>query len=639
MITMITIFTLSKAFCAAQHNVYGIDNGLYKYFLTCYNNMNNRKGLKMADTLLYLSKKKNDIKAQCLAHYIKVGCSSNVCSDREQQRIFNEAKTFFIKTKNTLYVFQSWNILISEYENRNRFDKALNMMEEFERTAIQTGDEFGKLMVFYNYGSIYYKMNLYKTALEKFQQAANYQMTHKSNGKQDYLYNIYYSMSLCEAAMGNMEMNFKYLKMSLKAAKFDIYKIKAIQNLTYFELLTGNNKDGMKHLAQLNKLMEKYGTNAFDEYYYALMALLAYKDNNFNKALAYSDSITEEGLQLKVKADLYEHSGKLKSTIQILRKLIKRKQEMEQAGLAQYTSVLAEKYDKERAEKEKNKILFHYKLYSAISIAVLISVLFIMYYVLHRRNLTMLKKEKDIANQARIAAEQADKMKTTFLQNMSHEIRTPLNAIVGFTDIISSQDVKLSAKEKDEMLHIIHYNSDVLTTLINDILKVARLESGNEKLTLEKCNVYNLCNMLLQAILVRLPDGVKVSVNIPQDEMYRHFELVTDKTRLSTILVNFLTNACKHTKTGEIKLGYKIEKEKVIFSVTDTGIGIPQEYAQKIFQRFEKLDEFVQGTGLGLNICLRTAQLLGGKVYVDTSYTNGAKFILEHPINLEATAL
>lgn len=274
-------------------------------------------------------------------------------------------------------------------------------------------------------------------------------------------------------------------------------------------------------------------------------------------------------------------------------------------------------------------------------VLILVVIFFLSYMALRRRSMVRLKKEKEAAESARQQAEEArryaenaNRLKSLFLQNMSHEIRTPLNAIVGFTGVLNSdEDMELSMEERKEMLGLIETNTELLTTLINDILDISKLESGTYTLELSPVRVSDLCHTVLASILHRAMPGVELRMDEPADAA--GLVIKTDSARLQQILTNFLTNACKYTEKGSITLAYHRADNAIEFSVTDTGCGIPSDKVETIFERFEKLDSFKQGTGLGLNICRRIADLVGGRVYVDTSYTDGARFVFVHPVTIE----
>ncbi len=268
------------------------------------------------------------------------------------------------------------------------------------------------------------------------------------------------------------------------------------------------------------------------------------------------------------------------------------------------------------------------KILLIISILVLMTGFSIIYSTTRWKHSKRLQKEKDAAEKARRQAEKADKLKSAFLQNLSHEIRTPLNAIVGFNDLLNDENAGFSAEERIELLTHLHTNTDLLLTLVNDILDLSKLESGNYNISLREVVLPELCQSALAGIAHRVAEGVKLELQQPQDETI----ITTDGQRLQQILTNLLTNACKYTKKGSITLAYELNNDRIIFSVTDTGCGIDKDKSDLVFQRFEKLDSMNPGFGLGLSICRSLTTLLGGKVYLDTNYTGGAKFVVELPL-------
>jgi signal transduction histidine kinase len=237
-------------------------------------------------------------------------------------------------------------------------------------------------------------------------------------------------------------------------------------------------------------------------------------------------------------------------------------------------------------------------------------------------------RERIIAEKAKKEAEKANKMKSLFIQNMSHEIRTPLNAIIGFTDLMNDPESDLKNSEKEEFTKLVHQNGTLLATLINDILDLSKLESGTYEIKRVNASALEICRQAAASVMSRTRNDVVLSF----DSNVKNVTFETDPQRVAQVLINLLTNACKCTEHGSIKLAYVTDNQNIYFSVTDTGCGVPVKDAERIFDRFEKLDKFKQGTGLGLNICRQIANLLGGKIYVDTSYAGGARFVFEHPL-------
>ena len=229
---------------------------------------------------------------------------------------------------------------------------------------------------------------------------------------------------------------------------------------------------------------------------------------------------------------------------------------------------------------------------------------------------------------AKEKAEESNRLKTAFLANMSHEIRTPLNAIVGFSSVLVSDDS--SPAEKAQYCDIIQKNSDLLLHLINDILDISRMESGKIKFVWEECDVVELC----QTALSTAEYGRKTSALFLFETPVTSLVIKTDAQRLKQVLINLLSNAAKFTPSGSIKLAIAIDKQhqQLELSVSDTGCGIPSDKSDRVFERFEKLNEYSQGTGLGLAISRLIIENLGGKIWVDKDYTEGARFVFTHPL-------
>ena len=254
-----------------------------------------------------------------------------------------------------------------------------------------------------------------------------------------------------------------------------------------------------------------------------------------------------------------------------------------------------------------------------------------LYFYYHTKKLKdELQESEGALREAKERAEESSRLKSAFLANMSHEIRTPLNAIVGFSDVLSVGDTSL--EEQRGYFDIIKTNSDLLLRLINDILDVSRLEAGRVNFALEMCDVVLVCRQALASVA----QARRSSNHLIFESDLEKLEMRTDIQRLQQVVINLLSNADKFTEKGIITLKLELDKDRnmVVFSVSDTGCGIPLEKQNLVFERFEKLNEYAQGTGLGLSICRLTIQKWGGKIWVDPAYTEGARFIFTHPLNL-----
>ena len=293
-------------------------------------------------------------------------------------------------------------------------------------------------------------------------------------------------------------------------------------------------------------------------------------------------------------------------------------------------------------------LFLYYKWYIILIICVVILLFFItsgsVMYSIHisrlRNNLLLseqsLKQEKEnlelSEHRLRIAkerAEEASRAKVNFVSNMSHEIRTPLNSIVGFSQVLS--EVVKDQPELREYANIIYNNSETLVKLIDGLLEISDIESGKVQFVYDNIDIIMLLNGVVESVSVQAKEGVKMFFESECSSL----EITTDVNRLLQVVMSLLKNACEHTDKGSITLS--VEKDPAnlmtLISVTDTGAGIPQELQHMIFDRFEKVNEFMQGAGMGLTICQSIVEQLGGKIWLDDEYVEGTRFVFSVPLD------
>lgn len=261
---------------------------------------------------------------------------------------------------------------------------------------------------------------------------------------------------------------------------------------------------------------------------------------------------------------------------------------------------------------------------------IIVSVLFLIFLlVLGWKKIFRLKHSQMRQEAMKEKAVQAIQRKNMFLSNMSHEVRTPLNAIVGFSVVLTDEDESFDDESRREFSEIIKVNSFQLLKLINDILDFSDFENDNITFNIRTHDAVKLCNEVVETVMA----SRKLEVEMRFDTDLSVLMLDTDDARLRQVLINLLVNAAKFTEQGSIVLELKMaDADTALFSVTDTGCGIPPEKQHLIFERFEKLNDFVQGSGLGLSICQLIVKYMNGKLWVDSGYTRGARFCFTHPL-------
>lgn len=240
-------------------------------------------------------------------------------------------------------------------------------------------------------------------------------------------------------------------------------------------------------------------------------------------------------------------------------------------------------------------------------------------------DITPLKETEQKLIIARDKAEELDRLKSAFLANMSHEIRTPLNAIVGFSSLLAEMD---SRSERQEYIKIVQENNELLLQLISDILDLSKIEAGTFNFVYTNVDVNETCSEIIKSMGMKVSKGVELIFG----ELFPECYIYMDKNRFTQVISNFINNALKFTQQGSITLGYEqVSHQKIKFYVRDTGMGIPEEKQKSVFERFVKLNTFVQGTGLGLSICKSIVSQMGGEIGVDSTEGVGSCFWFTHP--------
>ena len=388
--------------------------------------------------------------------------------------------------------------------------------------------------------------------------------------------------------------------------------------------------------------------------YYQSEALYYVKAGNEQKALsAIDEALTLENDldMMKLKMKLLRDCGQYQEAIHVYKKMLKMNASINNEAFNRQITQLRILNDLNDSEKQSRELIYQNEQIAAKqrqlihilgTVFILLILLLVLYHFYsrtrHLKNELLSEKDSllESERQLRLMKEKAveeNRLKTIFLSNISHEIRTPLNAIVGFSELLV--DNSFGEDEKVVFASTINHSSELLMTLINDVLELSRLESGNYSFTIKEWDAVAICGEILSGMETMLRPEVKLIFDTPVDS----FLMNTDRFRMCQLLKHLLSNAIKFTWKGEVNLTFQADAEDgvVRFIVTDTGSGIPVDMHEKIFEHFEKLDEFKQGTGLGLPICRLIATHLGGSLHIDSTYTRGSRFVFVHPCNLQST--
>lgn len=404
----------------------------------------------------------------------------------------------------------------------------------------------------------------------------------------------------------------------------------------YYNIYTGNFNKAHKYIVDAenaNKAKPSFIRTSILKY---IQAEYAKETGNYELAIQLYKELTNTNKNsyiytdyLKIKksiAKIYTKLGRDKEACEIYQTINTSRDSINAHAYTAQINLLRTIYQVDRLDmanqKQWNRVLTYLIIGSS-----LILIIFALFVILIRKENKQLASSKLKLIEAKSNAENSIRTKSLFLSNMSHEIRTPLNALSGFSAILT--DGNIDKEIRQQCNDIIQQNSDLLLKLIDDVVDLSSLERGKMQFSLGNHEAVSLCRNVIDTV-----EKIKQTAAIVTFQTsLEHLELYTDEARLQQLLINLLINATKFTSEGSITLSLEVKDGMALFSVTDTGCGIAPEKQSKIFNRFEKLDENAQGSGLGLSICQLIVEHFGGEIWIDTEYKDGCRFLFTHPIH------
>lgn len=554
-------------------------------------------------------------------------------------------------------LFEFRNYVCRYYLMNGDYELAMNEAVKLQILSDKENNKQGLINSCENLGLIYLVIGRDSAALSAFEKGLS--ILKELGDRPDYEIQLMSYMPISYLKLGKLDRAEEILKYygsvlhemenaSYTDTNYPFRRKKCLLYSFYIELYVAqqNEEKALEAVGKASSYMQANIGADVSSVYNQAMARYYYFIKDYKQALHYVDevlAIQSMTDALKLKVDILRMMGRKDEALELNKRLIV---QIEQSNIKAFNRQLNQlrvlhdlnEKEKQARELEFQRVQLSHKQKQLVGVLMLLILLLVLLYLLFRYANKTRKLKNDLqyernslvesSEHLRIAkekAEEADRMKTSFLANISHEIRTPLNAIVGFSQLLGDA----SAEEREEFIKIISNNSELLLSLVNDVLDLSRLEANAFSLVMVESNIQDCCSNALDSVRHRVAEGVELTFTCPDEALC----LNIDPFRLQQLLVNLLTNAAKFTDAGEINLDFRVDKEKkqVVFSVTDTGIGIPQDKHDCIFNRFEKVDEFKQGTGLGLSICRVIADRFGGTIQVDSSYTGGARFVFVMP--------
>ena len=572
----------------------------------------------------------------------------------------NKVDTLALKHKHYSIFFDTYSLVCSWELHEKDYDSALEKANRLYLLAKDLGDANGMIASYETIGLIYMETFRYVEAIRSYKEGLKLQLQQKNPryGYQfqfmSYIIEAYLKLKDYEHAKECLAEAYKLVEQCEQCEKhFPVDRCLWLLCSYNIEMYVGQC---LPQKAEAYIIESKKYSDIDDFYvfcYYHLVSASYYKMlGDFGYALEHVNMVLDETGDdylpaLKMKAELLLNAGKEQEAALLYHKSVNLIDSTYNESLSKQINQLRTMLEVDKLELKNKEIeveVGRYKLnITLVLIVVLILILIVVgvHYIRikHIKNLLEksdkeLKKDKELLLLsekelflAKEKAEASSHLKDVFLANLSHEIRTPLNSIVGFTSLLDKMEQK---NETKEYASIIKQNSDILLKLVNDTVSVSMLQAGQFTLVQEDVEINAICRNLEQKYVQKASPDVVVEVCLPQDG----FLLKTDGIRLEQILENLMSNAVKFTEKGRITLAYELaeDAQAVVFTITDTGCGIPDNMRDKIFDSFQKQDSFVQGMGLGLTICKLIAQHLNATIHLDSEYKNGTRMILTHPI-------
>ena len=339
------------------------------------------------------------------------------------------------------------------------------------------------------------------------------------------------------------------------------------------------------------------------------------------------------GLNL-LRTEILRHLGRSDEAYDTLRQMMELRSTQTVSQLRRQLSEMDSQYQIDEMRIREQKAHFWYAV--IISLIVIIALAVFSFFRIRTARI-LARKNRELAD-ALSHAQESDRMKTAFVQHISHEIRTPLNIITGFAQVVSNPEYEVSEEDRNRMLSDISHNTNEITDLVNELLELSESESQSHYAKNDDVDIVAICRSVIAEGENENPARLTLSV---ESLLPDGFTLKSNADAIRKILTRLMSNALKFTEQGSVVVKLKVLGQAkrqsregsglLEVAVEDTGIGIPPEHQEKIFERFYKVDTFKQGIGLGLTVARRTAELLDGTLTLDSTYTTGARFVLTLP--------
>ena len=640
----IALFSTSSA--VAENDSISRRQQLIDQFHQYYSRMELDSALLILDKHIAFEAELGNVEKEGNARWNKVAILNNgaryeaLCKEAEKQR------EWFGSHENWSRYYQCWQRMCSANHDQSRIQTALREAKAMANDAQARNNSTGRAMAYKQMGIIYTDIRQLTQAEDAFRKAV--ELLKEDNDMTGILSGVYegLSLTLSKQKKFNEQLTVadEWLK-HLHALESKLSTKVVSQTFVGCYLSYADAYIGLKNFTEAENAIVKA-----EEYHaiaktpltrydiFQMRSILEYERGNYLKSLALADSALIPGVSRSVLLEEYRAEALLKSnqanaSAELFRKLYFDKDSVFSKEMRIQLDELNTFFQVDELQREKREAKIRYAM---IIVGLILAALIVFIIITRRSARKLAEKNKELAENnkalalANDKAEASSRMKTEFIRNMSHEIRTPLNIMNGFTQILASPDAdQLEAEEKDDMRKRVEENADRITSLINKMLV---LSESNSLTVLERNDRVTVQDIMQQAVTAShagaTPD---IAFDVEIADAVKGCELLTSKDYAVRAIEQLLDNAFKFTCQGRVLFTAEKADNSISFIVEDTGKGIPQEDMSRIFDEFVQLDDYVEGTGVGLTMARSIATRLGGSLTVDPAYTNGARFVFSLP--------
>ena len=594
---------------------------------------------------------KGDVERESEARWQKMVTLKNFSMTKQQAEEAEYQMEWFRKNDQWDNYYRTWQLKANALSAMGKLQQALQETQRMLDDAKGRNSDLGRAMAYKQIGVIYLNMKQTEPAVEALQRYAELMKDETDDFSS--LSSIFYRMAKAYDYDKAYDREFKLTNEWLeflhsKVGKVEKAEVRECYNACY--LARAAAFIGLKEFDEAKMALDTAAHHAHlikralsFHHYYKMQARYHLAKGDANKALLYTDSVSQTTNERddhieEIRAQALMLLGRGTEAAEVYQRLYHEKDSVFGHETRQHLDELNTLFqvDELKSEQQRTKLL--YTLLTASSIV--LALLLLLFY--GWRNST---RQKKVNEELRIANERAkvsSKMKSEFIRNITHEIRTPLNIVSGFTQILTKSDMDLPEEEKKDLQDQVTENTDRITDLVDRMLE---LSDASSEALIERNDETNVIDIVSQAIdhskiahhtrpgrstiestpLAKQVDS-PVVFEVSQIQM---LHLRTNKIYAIRVLAQLLENAVKFTHEGSIILSMTYTDSKICFTVEDTGIGVPADQTEHIFEEFVQLDSFTVGTGIGLTVARSSARRMGGDLWLDTSYTKGARFVLE----------